>query len=535
MIPNWDFLIDESALIPVLPADASHFARPVSEGLRVFLNGLPRSQQAAVLHGQAALPFDAPISQRLGALARCSPVLQKLGQVLARDRRLPESLRQELRPLESLPPSVAPDVIEQTLVRELGSLKRRGITLTLPAIAEASVAVVVPFHSSDKNGSITEGVFKVLKPGIEDLLRQELKQLERVGELLDQRCIELQIPQLDYQETFRQVHGKLVDEVCLEHEQRHLVQAKAFFASDPDVHVPELLEPCTARVTAMERIHGVPVTCATLRDEGRHRSLADVIARTMMARTIFARDERPLFHGDPHGGNLICTSDSRLGLLDWSLVGHLGVSERVIIVQILLAALTLDGPQIVTLLKELGDPCRSNDAAMRQVVESRLRRIRHGEIPGLPWVTGLLDDAVAAAGLRVSADLMLFRKALHTLEGVLADVGGSCGALERALTTEFLIQFAAEWPERCLSNPQSREFATRLSSLDVARTLFSGPAAVTRFWTGHAIDLLQSCATDSPATSPQAAPRTAGSAMTLPAGRATHPSPGRSPVCPSNL
>ena len=58
------------------------------------------------------------------------------------------------------------------------------------------------------------------------------------------------------------------------------------------------------------------------------------------------------------------------------------------------------------------------------VVEPWLKRIRQGSFPGLSWLVGLLDEAVRTAGLRFAADLMLFRKSLHTLEGVIAEIGG---------------------------------------------------------------------------------------------------------------
>ncbi len=124
------------------------------------------------------------------------------------------------------------------------------------------MAVVVPFRQDNRSGGDEPvcGVFKVLKPGIEQQLERELNLLQRVGEHLDQRCEELQIPQLDYEESFQQAREKLLDEVQLEHEQRHLVEAKKFFADEPRVQIPELLEHCTSRVTAMERLSGGKVT-----------------------------------------------------------------------------------------------------------------------------------------------------------------------------------------------------------------------------------------------------------------------------------
>ena len=104
-----------------------------------------------MLRAQAELPLTASISERLGILARSSPVLQKLGQTLAREQRLSREMRFHLRQLESLPPTVPLQTVRETLSRELGSLDARGIELVPPAIAEASVAVIIPFQDESEN------------------------------------------------------------------------------------------------------------------------------------------------------------------------------------------------------------------------------------------------------------------------------------------------------------------------------------------------------------------------------------------------
>ena len=495
MTPNWDFLLNETSLASILPAEYAHFARPIRDGLTVFLGGLAEADQVAILRAQATLPITASISQRLGLLAQSSPVLQKLGQILARDQRLSPVLRHYLRELESLPPSVPLETIQETLVQELGPLDRRGVTLMPPAIAEASVAVVIPFReASRQNGNQeSEGVFKVLKPGIEERLEQELNLLERVGEHLDSRCEELRIPHLDYQESFQQVRHKLVDEVQLENEQLHLLQAKKFFANEPQVRIPGLLDHCTSRVTAMERISGGKVTGHGLDQPRQKRRLAKLVARALIAQPVFSKSDQAIFHGDPHAGNLFLTADGCLAILDWSLVGRLGVQERVAIVQIVLGAMTLDSQRIVSVLAQLADRQRLDEVALKTVVDAWVKRVRRGQFPGLSWLVGLLDDAVQNARLRVSLDLMLFRKSLHTLEGVVAEVGESSRQIDKTLSIEFLRHFAAEWPRRWMRLPNSRDFATRLSNLDVTHTLLSYPATVARFWTGHALDILETC------------------------------------------
>ncbi len=221
---DWDSLIDESELAALLPDQYARFARPVKEGLTVFLAGLPDAFQSEILLQQAALAPSATLSERLRRLAQSCPALHKLGQVLARDQRLAPELRLHLRELESLPPTVPLDVIQHELSEGLGSLDLLGIALRPPAIAEASVAVVVPF---DMLGNPTrQGVFKILKPGIEERLNLELELLGQVGSHLDERCAELNIPHLDYRDSFDQVASKLVGEVQLDQEQQHLLLAK---------------------------------------------------------------------------------------------------------------------------------------------------------------------------------------------------------------------------------------------------------------------------------------------------------------------
>jgi ubiquinone biosynthesis protein len=482
---DWNLLIGEDAFASLLPGDYGRFARPVRGALVVFLGELPEAHQEAVVADQAALPATATASERLFVLARSCPALHKLGQVLARDRRLAPELRRHLQGLESLPPSVPLETIQDILTRELGPLDRLGVTLAPAALAEASVAVVIAFrHDSPRR----DGVFKVLKPGIEERLEQELALLERVGAYLDQRCEAFGIPNIDYREAFEHVRAKLRDEIRLDLEQRHLVRARAFYEGEPRVQVPALFEHCTPRVTAMERVTGKKVTEHGLA-AGDERRLADLLVEALIARPIFSEDNPAPFHADPHAGNLFLTDDHRLALLDWSLVGWLGDAERVAVVQLLLAATTLDAERIVAVLEGLAGPRPVDRPALESVVGAWLRRVRQGQFPGFAWLRGLLGEAVQSARLRVAADLLLFFKALHTLEGVVADVGAEGGRAAVVLLREFLRHFAGEWPRRWLAPPGSRAFATRLSNSDLAGWMLNLPWAATRFWLDHMLDL----------------------------------------------
>jgi len=486
---NWYGLFDETGFTELLPKEYAHFSKPICDGLAVFLQGLPASQQTAIIAKQATLAPSASLSERLGLLARSCPVLQKIGQVLARDQRLSPELRQHLQQLESLPPIVPLEAIKEILDQELGPLDRLGISLTPPALAEASVAVVIPFRKADR-GEEQDGVFKILKPDIKDRLDEELALLECVGSHLDERCDELRIPHLDYQESFQQVRDKIWEEVQLDHEQVKLTAARKFYADEHRVQIPKLFDCCTSHVTAMQRIWGGKVTDHQFTQTSDRQRLSELIVEAMIAQPIFAKQNWALFHCDPHAGNLFLTSEGRLAILDWSLVGSLDKQERIAIVQIMLGAVAHDQQRIVAVLAEMGNGGYLDLSKLSPIVDSWLRKLRQGQFPGLVWLVSMLDKAVQDAGLRLKPNMMMFRKSLYTLEGVVAEVGAKADTFDKVLVEGFLRHLAMEWPLRWFTSPNSREFATRLSNFDLTQAIIRYPSSVARFWMGQSLDWL---------------------------------------------
>ena len=479
---NWDALIHEASVEPLLAADYAHFSRPISEALVVFLSGLPQDAQQQILATQAALPSTATTAERVRRLAQQCPVLHKLGQTLARDRRLDPALRCELRALESLPPSVPLETIRATLDQELGPLDRLGIRLDQQAIAEASVAVVIGYRDERRSG-----VFKVLKPGIEERLALELELLQRIGAFLDERCDALAIPKIGYEEAFYLVRDKLQDEVRLGVEQRHLALAAEQYAGRARVQVPGLHEYCTARVTAMDRVAGRKISEPGHLSMRERRDTAQLLASTLLAQPLFSTQEQALFHGDPHAGNLLFTPDGRLVLLDWSLAGTLRQRDREVMVHAMLGAMLRDEGLVVDMLAALsadapaGKP--ADKEALRAVVREALRSLGYDQLPGFSWLVGLTDAAVEKAGLAARADLLMFRKALHTLNDLVIDIGASERSLDLALFFGYAENLVAEWPRRWLTAPDSRAFATRLSNWDLTGLMFQYPLLAARFWT----------------------------------------------------
>jgi ubiquinone biosynthesis protein len=458
----------DATLASAVPEAYAAYRQPMAAALGFFLEHLSPARAAAVVADQLALPAGSGHADRLFALARRCPTLHKIGQVVARDRRLDPDLRRTLQRLESLPSDQSVAGLRPGIERELGDLDRAGITLDPEPLAEASVAVVVGFTWQGGRG-----VFKLLRPGVEHELAEELAILDGLGAFLDDRCEALGLPPLDYRDTFAQVRQLLAHEVRLDAERSHLAEAARVLSGTRGVHVPRLLPFHSPRLLSMERIDGRKVTEAGSLAPGDRGRLARTIVEALIAVPVWSPERRALFHADPHAGNLMVDADGRLVPIDWSLAEHLDVNARSALAQLAVGALTRD---TIAMLDALGTLCvRPPDiAALRCVIERQLRALPPLRPPGLDWLTGLLDEAVATAGLRVGANLLAFRKALLTLEGVLADVAPGF-RLDHALLGSFLARAVAEWPWRAYLPPDSRALPTRISNTDLTRLAASLP------------------------------------------------------------
>lgn len=470
--------IDITPLVPEIYADY----RPlVSDAFIFFLQHLSAPRLEAILTEQQAFPSDTGIAQRLTALMCHCPTLHKLGQVVARNRNLDQDLRSRLQSLETMPVTTCEDSVKRVIRSELKDLPEETMQLGSAALAEASVAVVIPFSlsSADPSGP-SHGVLKVLKPGIEESLQEELAIWLDLGHFIDERCEYYQIPALNYAETLGTIRELLSNEIQLDREQRHLAQAAEFYAGAKKIQIPSLFPFCTPRITAMERVYGKKVTDTDNLSERQCRQLANTVIEALIAQPVWTPYETALFHADPHAGNLMFTEDERLAILDWSLAGHLGKIERIHIMQLMLGAMTLDAQRVAQEIEALA-LATPDESALRSVVDKALGQLYAGELPGFSWAQALLDDASLSAGVRFGSELILYRKSVLTIEGVVTDIS-SKSSIGRVLPVAAARQFMRELTARTFALPASRDFGTHISNLDLFSLYWGGPMAATRFW-----------------------------------------------------
>jgi len=475
---NWDTFSQELDIGSLVPEELAPYRAAVVDGVAFFLQNLSADRLPDILAEQAVLPETADAGGRVVALARHCPALHKLGQILARDRRLPWHFRSQLQRLETMAPQGDLSWVHEELERQCDATVRRDIFIDETPLAEASVALIVPFKwkNKGKNSSRTmdaHGVLKLLKPGIEYKLEEDLELLQQIGAFLDDRCRHYGLPEIHYEDTFCQVRELLAREVQLDGEQQHMRTARKAYAHDKFVIIPKVFEFSTPRMTAMSRIFGHSVTDVAHLSLAEKRSHSEKIVNALLSQPIWSSTETTLFHADPHAGNLLFTDDGKLALLDWSLVGHLNKSDQLGLTQILLGAMTSDNQRVVAAINDLSET-PYDKRSLPEVVDLNLRKLTHGFWPSLKWLTALMDQVTITSGIRFRRDLVMFRKVLHTTQGVVADISEDC-RFNWVLASPFLAGLAKETGYRLIASPFSHQFSTHFSNAELAHLACSAP------------------------------------------------------------
>ncbi len=77
------------------------------------------------------------------------------------------------------------------------------------------------------------------------------------------------------------------------------------------------------------------------------------------------------------------------------------------------------------------------------------------------------------AGVQFPANVMLFRKSLLTVTGIVEELTGSSSFIDLAVASEFLRIFITEWPARWLPAPVHTPRSSHLSNSDLAGAAFA--------------------------------------------------------------
>ncbi|MBZ5685284.1 MAG: phosphotransferase [Acidobacteriia bacterium] len=428
------WIVDEIVPVEALVPEAYiKWRPPVRDAMMFVVARLSPARLAPKLLEQIELPAATSAEVRLLRLIAKVPGLQKLGQVIARNRHLRPALRKALAKLENGIRDVRPEDVHDIIQKNLGpELKRFAVEIAPSILSEASVSAVVRFTwINPDTGRRERGVFKVLKPHIPDYFAEDMDYLQGLAQYFGDQHNTYGFPADLIPDTFRKVRRLLRHEVNFAREQKTLLEAWTLYKSMRGVRVPRVIRPlCTPAITALTEEQGIKVTNAAARlSVAGRRKLAEQLVAALVAVPLLAATPDAIFHGDPHAGNLLYNNRTgQLTIIDWALRERLGRDQRRHLALLFL---------MVTLRDPVGT---SNEiAALSQQhisMTSPRGRMVHGlvanffdEMPPSRMPSGAdamrLLERVAISGVKFPGSLIMLSKVVFTLEGLLGDIVGS--------------------------------------------------------------------------------------------------------------
>jgi ubiquinone biosynthesis protein len=446
-------------VLQFLPTDAlvpelyKHWRPLVHDAMFFMMSRLSAARLAPKIVEQIDLPAETQPEERLLRLIARVPGLQKLGQVLARNRNLPESLRCELSKLENGICDVSADEVQAIIYTELGSrLKACRVKVEQTIYVEASVSAVVRFTWWNPDLKRRErGVFKVLKPYIPKCFSEDMDLLARLAKYLGSRHRDYGFAAHVLPDTFNDVRRLLRHEVDFTREQATLQEAAGLYRTVPGVCVPRVIDPlCTNRITAMTEEKGRKITDAVARMPAwRRAEISEQLIEAVIAIPLFAPAGDVLFHADPHAGNLLYDRrSSELTILDWALTERVTLAQRrqlaLLFFMIFLRDPVGASEAILALSPKGGRREKTKAQRVRQIVSDYLNALPVTRIPGAVDAVDLLEQ-VGWQGIRLPSALLMFRKALFTLDGILHDLGAPEFSMERVMVRDIMKTWMGKW------------------------------------------------------------------------------------------
>jgi ubiquinone biosynthesis protein len=261
------------------------------------------------------------------ALEELGTTYIKLGQLLSsRPDLLPDVYIEELGKLVDEVPPVPFEQIRRVIDEELPA--DTFVRIDPDPVATASIAQI---HTA-LLGSGREVIVKVRRPEIESQIDLDLALMRSTAELLESRSERAQLLQARALADELEVH--LRAELDFVEEANNAELVARLLTEYEDIVVPEVIRPyVTEKVLVLELIHGRKVEG----DHGLGAERAQELARQFFRAYVHQVTVEGVYHADPHRGNVLLTTDGRLALVDFGLLGRLDDDTRRNLALLLLA------------------------------------------------------------------------------------------------------------------------------------------------------------------------------------------------------
>uniref|UniRef100_A0A7S0HX77 Protein kinase domain-containing protein n=1 Tax=Hanusia phi TaxID=3032 RepID=A0A7S0HX77_9CRYP len=280
-------------------------------------------------------------------IANLGPAFIKAGQALSsRPDLLPPEYLQELQKLQDrLPPfpnKVAFKIIEEQLGMKVQDIFER---VEPEPVAAASIGQV--YKAYLKTGEAV--AIKVQRPECEEVIALDIYILRELSGTLSQ-MIKLLRRDLDLRSVVEEFGKLIYEEIDYLQEARNAERFAELYGNNPDIYVPKIFWRFSSRkVLVMEWVEGVRLTSPLLSDKDKTS-----LVRAMVQCSLQQMLEKGFFHADPHGGNLLATSDGKLVYLDFGMMSEVEPYQRYGILEAVIHLVNRDFASLCKLYVRLG-------------------------------------------------------------------------------------------------------------------------------------------------------------------------------------
>jgi predicted unusual protein kinase regulating ubiquinone biosynthesis (AarF/ABC1/UbiB family) len=349
-------------------------------------------------------------------LAELGPTFIKLGQVLGiRADIVPEPYLSALATLTDQVPPLAPGVAERVIAEAEGRTVEELFERFDPEpLAAASLGQV---HRARYQGQ--DVVVKVLRPGVDDLVQQDLRISFRV--LFSLHVLFPNHHVRAIAAIVSEFATRIAEELDFEEEARHAALLRRNFADDPRVVVPRVVEALTRRQvlvlefvagTRVDRLHD-RIAAGEVRLDDLIATLSELYVRMMLVDGVF--------HADPHPGNVLLDDEGRIVFLDFGMVLRVEQETRTRLMKTVLAAVRQDADGVINGFYELGILDPDVDRGTVRDAAKHLLAVAHREDMSARQIQHIVEDVLRTFyqwPLILPSDLVYFGRAAVLVEGL---------------------------------------------------------------------------------------------------------------------
>ncbi|MDJ0922399.1 MAG: AarF/UbiB family protein [Henriciella sp.] len=407
--------------------------KALADYARLMRVGTALARHDVILPGEyhARLPFPAKIAgktlrligggakgrpgERLAAaLEKLGPAYIKLGQFLATR---PDVFGVETTSdLSRLKDQLAPFSIKaarQALEEQFPEDHEALFPNLSDPIAAASLAQVHRLETEDGAKAI-----KILRPGVEALIARELRAIKRAARTVERVSLDSRrLEPVAFTET---VGASMEKELDLRLEAGGADELRQLDAEGTYFAIPAVdWTRSSKRVLTTDWVDGTPLTQPEALDQADfdRKALANKITQGFLHHAI----GHGVFHADMHEGNMILTPKGELALVDFGLIGRIGMNERRFLAEILWGFLRRDYQRIAEVHFEAGYvPAHKSVGDFAQALRSVGEPI-HGKAASEVSMGRLLLqllDFTHTFGMHLRPELVLLQKTMVQVEGV---------------------------------------------------------------------------------------------------------------------